>query len=444
MSSQSENNPYLRLIALEKELRQATNETELQLIMVNRLRSLIEARHLMLFRLTAAGKLRLCRCSDTGSVDQNSSSVMDLESIAQTFHSNSNPSGSQSFPLESLDAAALSRLEWLQDSCLWIPVIHPDGKTLGYLWLNRQSGFTEQEQVLANHIAETFAHAWKATMPVRRQWLSIFSQHRFRWAVVVFLVVLMFFPVRLSVLAPAEVMAFHPELATAPLNGVVREILVKPNDRVQKGQPLVAFEDTRLRNQLTLAQEELQVAEARLRKVQQQSFTDPGSTGELAELQATVQLKQAELDYARELLDRSLVKSLKAGIAVFRDEDDWSGRPVQQGERILYVADPGSVEIQIMLPVRDAITLEAGTVIKLFLDTDPLNPLSATLRYASYDAEVTPQNVLAYRLKASFSDTTDLPRIGLQGTAKLYGERSSLFIYLFRRPLAFLRQWLGM
>jgi len=38
----------------------------------------------------------------------------------------------------------------------------------------------------------------------------------------------------------------------------------------------------------------------------------------------------------------------------------------------------------------------------------------------------------------------DLPhRIGLRGTAKLYGEKVSLAYYLLRRPITFVRQHLG-
>jgi len=57
-----------------------------------------------------------------------------------------------------------------------------------------------------------------------------------------------------------------------------------------------------------------------------------------------------------------------------------------------------------------------------------------------------PQNlpgVLSYRLKASFGDGQPPPRIGLKGTAKVYGQRVSLFYFLMRRPLAAVRQVVG-
>ena len=41
------------------------------------------------------------------------------------------------------------------------------------------------------------------------------------------------------------------------------------------------------------------------------------------------------------------------------------------------------------------------------------------------------------------SDAAHPPRIGLKGTAKVFGERVSLFYYLLRRPLAAARQFVG-
>ena len=55
----------------------------------------------------------------------------------------------------------------------------------------------------------------------------------------------------------------------------------------------------------------------------------------------------------------------------------------------------------------------------------------------------TAEGFLAYRLKAEFTDQESPPRIGLRGTAKLFGDETTVFFFLFRRPLAKARQWLG-
>ncbi|MNL84264.1 hypothetical protein D3C87_2121830 [compost metagenome] len=50
----------------------------------------------------------------------------------------------------------------------------------------------------------------------------------------------------------------------------------------------------------------------------------------------------------------------------------------------------------------------------------------------------------SYTVLARVDDPTAAPeRLGLRGTARVYGEPVSLFYYLMRRPITALRQWTG-
>ena len=108
------------------------------------------------------------------------------------------------------------------------------------------------------------------------------------------------------------------------------------------------------------------------------------------------------------------------------------------------MADPQSIELSIDLPVKDSIVLSEGARIKVFLDSDPMNPLEATLTEASYRAAPDKRDILAYTLKADFNDTDNrLPRIGVQGTAQVFSEKASLGYVIFRRPISAFRQYTG-
>ena len=108
------------------------------------------------------------------------------------------------------------------------------------------------------------------------------------------------------------------------------------------------------------------------------------------------------------------------------------------------IADPSRVELTVNLPVGDAIVLEKGAPVKLYLDADPLNAVEATLDSASYHATPDAAGVLSYTVRADFAEGVEPPRIGLRGTAQIHGERVTLFYYLFRKPLAAIRQWTGL
>src|SRR5690606_22533908 len=139
---------------------------------------------------------------------------------------------------------------------------------------------------------------------------------------------------------------------------------------------------------------------------------------------------------------RSEVRAERAGIAVFADAERLTGKPVQTGERLMQIADPTQAELRIELSVGDAIALQPGAEIALFLDSDPLNRRDARLQRSAYEAQTTAAGQLAYRLDAGFVAAP--PRIGLRGTAKLFGDRAPLAYYLMRRPLAAARQSLGL
>jgi len=144
-----------------------------------------------------------------------------------------------------------------------------------------------------------------------------------------------------------------------------------------------------------------------------------------------------------ELLERCEVRAETDGLAVFGDVNDWLGKPVVVGEKIMSIANPKSIEAEIRLPVGDAINLEEGAEVLVFLNVEPDRPLTAKLRRAAYEAQLTPEGALAFRLKASLISKDRLSRIGLRGTAKIYGKQVLMFYYLLRRPLATFRQYMG-
>jgi hypothetical protein len=227
------------------------------------------------------------------------------------------------------------------------------------------------------------------------------------------------------------------------MDGVIADILVPPNHTVKEGLTLFRYEDTNLRNQFRVAEKQLAVAQAEHTQAIQAGFGDPQRKADAPLKEAEADLRQTELEYAKEMLDQVDVKALKPGLLLYSDKSDWIGRPVTVGERIMEIADPKQIELRIDLPVADAIVLKEGAEAMVFLNALPLESFSATVTHASYHAEVLPGDVLAYRVTAELAQPDPRIRIGWQGTAKLYGERGPLAYLLLRRPFTALRQWIG-
>jgi len=146
----------------------------------------------------------------------------------------------------------------------------------------------------------------------------------------------------------------------------------------------------------------------------------------------------------KEQLDQVEVRASISGVVLYSDRKDWIGRPVSVGEQVMRIADPSAVEFSVDVPVKDSIVLNTDARVRIYLDADPITPIEAQLTSASYHAAELPGQELAYRSTAQLADGESAPmRIGMRGTAKVYGAEVSLFFYLFRRPMSALRQFLG-
>jgi hypothetical protein len=78
----------------------------------------------------------------------------------------------------------------------------------------------------------------------------------------------------------------------------------------------------------------------------------------------------------------------------------------------------------------------------VWLDSQPLWPVSARLERVSYQARQTPEGVLAFALTAKPLKAT--PQIGSRGTARVNGRWAPLIYSVLKRPIASLRQKIGL
>jgi len=336
--------------------------------------------------------------------------------------------------------------DWVHQHLLHCALSGPDGTPMGGMLFHRAEPFEETESAIAEWTAGAMGFAlwgWRRDSRKLRKLLKTPSVKYIAAGTLAVLAILALVPVRLSAVAPAEITPVRPIPIASPVDGVVGRILVQPNQVVKADEPLVEFDDTSIRNKLALARKGLDIARADYQRAMNKSFSDEASKGELLVLDSKAREKAAEVVYLTELLDRLRILAPQGGIAIFSDSEDWRGRPVQPGERIMVVADPSLVGVTVYLPPEDAVQLDAGGEVTVFLNINPLSPLKAKITQTSYEATVQPDNTLAYVVKGEFDPGYGLPRIGLRGTAKVYGERVALGYYLLRKPILFLRKSIG-
>jgi hypothetical protein len=436
----------LALLEIERRIRSSGSDREVAFRAVNETTEALRFDQAVLWRTDALGRPAVVAASGLADITVDSPYQQWLSKLIRS---------TLPVPFEASRAVALTDLpeglategeEWRRAHMLFCPLPAPSGGVLGGMAFFRAQPFAEPESAAAEWIAQAVGFAlwaWRKDRPRIWRWFKGRSGLRIAGITVAAVVLLGLIPVRLTALAPAEITPLRPIPVTAPLDAVVREIVVKPNQQVKPGQPVAILDDTTIRNRLAVAEKALEIARADLQRVVHKSFTDENSRLDLQVLEARVREKTAEASHLSEVLGKLVLTAPQAGIAIFTDAEEWAGKTVQVGQRVMLIADPSLVDVTAYLPPEDAVELEAGADVTVYLHVNPLSSLKAHITRSSYEAVPTSDGKLAYHVRAELTGGQERPQIGLRGTAKISAGKVTLAFYLFRRPLAFLRKSIG-
>jgi len=433
-------NPLLTLIELGQRARAAATTAELGFLLVNDTRALLAYRQAALW-LSDGGVRAL---SGVVSVDGNVPYAQWLQRLGRHLSSTHTSDAPLAIDINALPAEISAEwAEWLPAYATWLPLPAVGGGVL----LGAEHPLAPELNPLLSEWRDIWQHAWLALQrparwtPWAKRTGSGLRWRRYAIGAAIVLGVLCF-PVRLTVLAQGELVPANPATIRAPLDGVIADFSVRPNQSVNPGEVLFTFDQAPLDSRLAVAREALTTARAEYRQASQMMLNDPQARAQISTLLGKIAEKEAQATFLQGQSERSRVLAPSAGIVLLDDPSEWIGRPVQTGEKILQVAAANEVEIEAWIPIGDAIPLADRAPLQLYLAASPLTSLEGTIRYMSHRATARPDGSFAYRVRATLVTPSD-QRIGLKGTVKLYGDQVPLAYWVLRRPLAAVRQFLA-
>lgn len=315
---------------------------------------------------------------------------------------------------------------------------------LGGLWIEGSEEFSAPEVQILEELSSTYAHAL-ALLSLRSHrglFRKIKKAGQYKKLLFLGLLAACLFPVRLSVTAPAEVIAKDSALVTVPFDGTMGKFEVSPGDKITENQILALMENSALVAEADMAQQAVTASEVSLSRLQREALVAPEKRADLTVMQAEIADKQIRQRYAQDMKARSEIKSPRAGIAIFSDPQQLEGKPVRTGDPIMQIADPADYEILIRIPVDAMIPLSVGDGVHFFLNVAPLGGHNGQIKSIGYEASPDPGGLLTYKVRANSEHQEDL-RIGWQGTARIKTDWTILSYAILRRPLAALRHLAG-
>lgn len=448
------------LLGIEAGAREAETVEALAIKAVNDPRALTGFEQAFCLQYKNGSHYRTIAITSQADVNRSAPVVQFIEACAKKISLVENPDEAHEFNINEIDT------EWSKEQatypyryCYWLPILCPETKNsgeksifsgnareqLGAILLTKKTPWREVDIIVLKRVIDTYAHSWHALVLGKKSKPTLHNKKKLIGAMcATAFAIAMFIPIPYTAVAPAQIVAKNPWVVSAPIDGVIEEVLVNPNDTITEGQQLLSFVDTTLRNSATIAESELSLAEARFENIKRSALIANEGRREIAIADAERKLADIQEKYARELLNKVNVHAPKNGIILFTDKNDLNGQPVSTGQKIMEIANPEEVAISIEVSPGDELTMELGQEVDVYLDVDPLNPIKGTLTRANFKAKPTETGSLAYIGIVDLQlNSENIPRIGLRGTAKLNAGKTALGFWLFRKPIVILRRTFG-
>ena len=204
---------------------------------------------------------------------------------------------------------------------------------------------------------------------------------------------------------------------TAPDSGIVEQVRVREGSRVPAGAPLLHIRNLELEREMVSHQrvaDSLAVRSAQARARSQ--------TADMGLLDAARSVEEARLAGIRSRLAELGIRALSSGVVVTRRPEELAGRWVSNGEVVLQLGQPDSVEVRIVLAGAGATLVKGGQAVRLFSGATLEGPLRARLSAVSVAAN-SPEGLEA-RVRLPAGDSW---RPGMTGEASITLRRSNLW-----------------
>jgi len=313
------------------------------------------------------------------------------------------------------------------------------GEPVGALTLERRARFDDATLLelgrVAAFLAPLLAIEREATRPLqalrRRAWARLFGPRRRAGVVLVALAVAaaaaLLLPVPDRVSAPARVEGAVQRTLTAPVDGWLLRVHVRPGDAVKTDQVLVELDDRdlgleRLRWATEAEQADRQATEAIAREDRAQFA---GHAARAAQARAQLALVDAQLA-------RQRVRAPFDGLVLAGDLTQSLGAPVRAGDTLVSVAPAGRHRVIVEVDERDVARIALGTAGELSLLAHAGRRVPIEVVRIS-PAAVARDGRTVFEVEAHPRAEAEL-RPGYQGVAKLDADARTLARSLFGRP----------
>ena len=247
------------------------------------------------------------------------------------------------------------------------------------------------------------------------------------------LFVLLFLPTTDRVTANTVIEGRQRQLVTAPFDGFVRQVLVRPGAEVTRGQLLAQLDDRELKLEQARFRSEREQAAGHLR----QAMSDREAPA-MALALAEVQQAEAQLSLVEAKLARTDLIAPADGLLVSGDWVQQIGGPVETGKEMFEIDSGQGYRVVLQVPDRDIARVHPGQTGALRLTGQPHAAHAFRVETVTAIASVQ-DSVNGFRVEAGWIGQVPPLSPGMQGIGKIEVGRANLLTIWTRSSINWLR-----
>jgi len=217
------------------------------------------------------------------------------------------------------------------------------------------------------------------------------------------------------VVAPFSFAAEEKRSVDAPFEGYLKNVFVRPADKVKAGQPLFELDTTELRKELTRSLGEMNSYEKQYYK---NLGEKPPKVAEANIAWAQREASRAEAELHQYKIDRATVKAEIDGEVLEGDLKDKVGGAVKRGDPLMIIGQPQALRGELRVAEKDIQDLKVGAKGNLAITSLPQEKFPFTIERIVPSTEVK-DNAAHFKVIAKLdqADTKWLP--GMEGEARV-------------------------
>lgn len=258
-----------------------------------------------------------------------------------------------------------------------------------------------------------------------KRWLTSDQNVSWKFASVVFVATLICvsaLPVAFEVTTTSRLEGRIQRSISAPDNGYIKSVFVRPGDLVKLDQLLVELDSRDLQLKKEKSSNEIAKLKGNFSKALATS-----DRSKLAVIQAEIAEAKANLDYIEQQLERTRLTSPFDGIVLQGDLTQSLGAPIQQGDNLMVLSPSNDFRIILEAEQRDIQNISIGQSGRIAFSSNPSKYYEITVNRISPVAKtLNAKNI--FEIEAGFSeDYSAQLRPGFEGLARLYVDERPLF-----------------